>query len=500
MYIRTKTTPNSPRKSVQIVEGIRKGNKVSQKILRHVGIAMNDDEEQKLHDLAADIMANMIKERMDTNRQMSLFELTTDQIKKSIQRKKRGRKQKKRIEDIIPTSQVSLDDVVEKERFIEGIHEIGQVVYGQLGYTNILGKGKRPNRILQDLVLARLCVPRSKRGTQKLLCSQFGKEHDLDAVYRVMDKVFANIDQIKKCTFEKMRTLFPERVNLMLFDVTTLYFESTEVDDLRNFGYSKDCRFNTTQVVLALATNEEGLPVGYELFEGNKAEVKTLVAAIDHWKTLFDIDEVCFIGDRAMFSRSNLTLLEKRGYHYVVAAKLRGLPLNMQKKILDEQNYYVTILKNQLTWLGEFDHKNRRLIVSYKSKRAEKDAKDRQRQLEKIHKIIGKKGPTKKLLNNQAIKKFTVTENSITILDEDKIAHDEQWDGMHGVITNIKDEDPSNILMRYAQLWIIEDSFRVNKHLLKMRPIFHWKPQRIHALISRYAICHSPCCDTYNIE
>jgi len=85
-----------------------------------------------------------------------------------------------------------------------------------------------------------------------------------------------------------------------LFDVTTLYLETTDTDELRQFGYSKDCRFNTTQVVLALATNEDGLPIGYELFEGNKAEVKTLITAIEHWKTLFNVGNVCFIGDRAM--------------------------------------------------------------------------------------------------------------------------------------------------------------------------------------------------------
>jgi transposase len=303
----------------------------------------------------------------------------------------------------------------------------------------------------------------------------------------MMDKLHPQIDNVKKSTFNRMTSLFPHRVNLVLFDVTTLYFETPATDELRARGYGKECRFNTSQVVLALATNEDGLPIGYELFAGNKAEVKTLLESIEHWKTLFNIGSVCFVGDRAMFSDGNLTLLEEKGYNYVIAAKLRKLPGPLTKQILHENNYKATILKNDLAWVGEFEHNKRRLIVSYKKKRAIKDAKDRQKQLDKIKKLIDEKGSTRKLLTNGAIKKYTTSESSTTIIDEDKIAGDALWDGLHGVITNIKTEASEHIIMRYARLWIIEESFRINKHLLKMRPIFHRKLERIHTHI---AICY----------
>src|SRR5581483_6318457 len=118
---------------------------------------------------------------------------------------------------------------------------------------------------------------------------------------------------------------------------TTLYFESTDTDELRNFGYSKDHRSNTTQVVLALATNSQGLPIGYELFEGNKAEVSTLVAAIESWKKIFNINKVCFVGDRAMFSQKNLQLLDQINYSYIVAAKLKTLPQDFIDKVFEEK-------------------------------------------------------------------------------------------------------------------------------------------------------------------
>jgi transposase len=126
--------------------------------------------------------------------------------------------------------------------------------------------------------------------------------------------------------------------------------------------------------------------------------------------------------------------------------------------------------------------------LSYKKKRALKDNKERQKLLDKIQKLIGKKGSTRKLISNSGVKKFTRTdEGSKTIIDQDRVIADACWDGLHGIITNIKDEKAEALIARYARLWIIEESFRINKHTLKVRPIFHWKPERIHAHI---AICY----------
>lgn len=485
MYLRVKTTPNSPRKSIQIVEGVRTGDKVKQKIVHYVGIATDDEEEQKLKDYGQELIAKIELKRLNASKQKSLFTVSNAEMLQYVKGKP-GRKKRKRIGDILPPSEVTLVDIKEQDRIVEGIHEVGNVVYDMLGYNTVLKK--RDDNILRDLVLTRLSSPASKYKSQRILNKQFGKEHDLDAMYRMMDKLYGKIDQIKKCTFDHMRSLFPSKIDLVLFDVTTLYFESTGVDELRRFGYSKDCRFNTTQVVLALATNEDGLPIGYELFEGNKAEVKTLSLAIEHWKTLFNIGSVCFVGDRAMFTRDNLNLLEAHGYSYIVAAKLRSLSEETQTKVLDENNYQPTVLKNEFAWINELEYEGRRLIVSYKKKRAIQDNKEREQVLNKIKKLIGNKGSTKKLISNQGVKKFTITDkNSKTVLDDERIAADTLWDGLHGVITNIKKEQAESIIARYANLWVIEESFRIKKHLLKIRPIFHWKPSRIHAHI---AICY----------
>ena len=149
-----------------------------------------------------------------------------------------------------------------------------------MDFNQILNK-KRDSAILKDMVLARMVNPSSKRGLTHFLREQFDIEHDLDAVYRMMDKLHTQIPKIKELCFNSTLSLIPNKeVSMVFFDVTTLYFESNDVDDLRAFGYSKDHRFNTTQLVLALATNEDGLLLGYELFSGNTAEVKTLLSAI----------------------------------------------------------------------------------------------------------------------------------------------------------------------------------------------------------------------------
>lgn len=484
MYVRTKTTPNSPRKSIQVCETYRVRDKVKQRIVRYVGIAMNDEEEQKLKDLANEIMANILLERHKQSKQMSLFEPTKEDMLRYVKNKP-GRKRRKKLEDILPPDQVTLADVREQARVIDGVHDIGGILFDQM-YGGIF-KQKLLNNRLRDLVLTRMVYPYSKHRLQQKF-SKFAKEHSLDAIYRLMDKVFLNIDKIKQVTFNKTRSLFPQQIDLLFFDVTTLYFESTNTDELRNFGYSKDHRFNTTQVVLALATNQDGLPVGYELFSGNAAEVKTLMAAITSWEKLFKIESVCFIGDRAMFSKANIELFKSHGYSYIIAAKLKSLPDKLKQEILLEKNYKPTVLNNNLTWIGEFSYQKQRLVVSYKTKRALKDQKDRQKLLDKVKKVMGVKGNPNKLITNSGVKKFISTDkNSIAFLDNDKINDAAQWDGLHGVITNISDIDSKVLIARYARLWVIEESFRINKHQLQMRPIFHWKPERICAHV---AICY----------
>jgi transposase len=516
MFVRTKTTPNSPRKSIQVVENERdsKTGKVKQRILRHVGIAFDEIEEEKLRQLALELITKIELERQRNSSQLQFFEgPNNEEIKESIIKKARGRKPKKSIEEILPINEVTLDMVEEEARIIDGIHEVAGHLYDFLGFRSLLSTN-RYNEILRDLVLCRIAHPKSKHATSKILQRYYDKEHDLDAIYRTMDQVYEHISDIKTAVFTSTSNLFSNKVDLLLFDVTTLYFESVNADELRAFGYSKDFRFNTTQVVLALATNLDGLPIGYELFEGNKAEVKTLLATIDSWQELFAIDKVCFIGDRAMFSEDNLAALEARGYQYIVAAKLRNMHELMIQKIQAWDSYQRYESSGDSGLIGEFKYesedidtikslkpqarskykalieqnKNRRIIVSHSTARARCDQQKRETMLDKISKQLSHSNDCKKLVSNSGIKKYTSGTGKATMyIDEEKVTNDKLWDGMHGVITNINDGHPLEILQRYKGLVKIEECFRINKTTLKMRPIYHHKLERIKAHV---AICY----------
>lgn len=488
MYIRVTTTPNSPRKSVKVVESIREGFKVKQAMILHVGVASNENEIEKLKQIGKEFIAQEQLRREKSSPQSSLLDAETmeerlNTIKNNITQKKRGRKAIVKLQNVTAEDLISLADLVEEKRVIEGFHDIAGHAYDLMGYQTLL-KRKKDNELLKDLVLMRIAEPSSKLRTQQTLDARFSKTHNLDLIYRVMDKLYPKIGDLKKKTFERTQKILPETIDILFFDCTTLYFESVETDEMRQFGYSKDHRFNTTQVVLALATNSDGLPIGYELFEGNKAEVKTLLSCLNSWKKLFNIQSVCFVADRAMMSDDNLKILEQEKHHYVVAAKLRALPTKLISEILLEKNYQAQMINDDFGWIGEFNYKERRLIVSYKTDRASRDSYQREQIIQKLKKRIGDAGDTKKLITNQGVKKYTRSENSKTMIDQNKIERDSAWDGLHGVITNIREEQASAILARYARLWKIEESFRINKHTLSMRPIYHFKPERIKAHIA----------------
>jgi transposase len=295
---------------------------------------------------------------------------------------------------------------------------------------------------------------------------------------------------VQNSVYRATLALFPQKVDLVFFDVTTLYFESVEEDELRGFGYSKDQKFHMVQVVLALATTNEGLPIGYRLFHGATAEIRTLVTCIEEWKKTIDIGHVVMVGDRGMMSSDNLRVLEAHGLQYIIGASLRKQPPELRRHILDAKGYQLTDVEGDVHWINEFAMGNgRRLIGCFNSRRARKDMADRNSLLEKITKKLNKKSksPVKKLISNRGYLKFTDTEGSATAsIAEDKVARDAQWDGMYGVITN-STMPPSQLLSRYRRLWTVEEAFRITKHDLAMRPIFHFKPERIEAHVS---ICY----------
>lgn len=205
----------------------------------------------------------------------------------------------------------------------------------------------------------------------------------------------------------------------------------------------------------------------------------------------YQVKQIMLVADRAMFTNDNLKKLESKGIKYIVAAKLRGMKKNVREEILSANNYRAEAVGDELCWVGEHDYEGRRLIVEYSPKRAKKDGSDRNRLIERLLKKAKEgKISIKSLIPNYGSKKYVkVNGKEKAELNTDKIEKDSEWDGLHGVITNVNKEelDVRKVLSRYRDLWCIESAFRVNKHDLKMRPIFHFKKERIQAHI---ALCY----------
>ncbi len=231
-----------------------------------------------------------------------------------------------------PKLPVDLCQLREKQRVVESFHEVFGKIFCELGFHAFLGS--KPTEVLQDVLLARIAAPASKQATRAVLAADFGRDTPLERIYRMMDALLVHKEDVQKRIFATTELLCFGEATLLLFDVTTLYFESVEVDEMRDFGFSKDQKFHTTQVVLALATTGDGLPVGYKLFSGNTAEVSTLLACLDEWRRTLAIGRVIFVGDRGMMREKNLQALERADITYVVGAKLRKMPGSVQQKIL----------------------------------------------------------------------------------------------------------------------------------------------------------------------
>jgi transposase len=501
MFIRIKSTPNSPRKSVQICEGFRENGKVRQRVIRHVGVAQDEGHLSELKRLAETIKLQIIEE------QKGPFLLPLQKLLPPISKNEEPQKPvlaSFKPDRALPDHEqaattalpVNLQSLRETQRTIEGFHDVFGKLFRQFGFHHLLSK--KQNEVLEDVLLARIAAPASKHRTQGILAVDFGRDVPLERIYRMMDALILEKEKVQKQVLAVTEKLCFAEANILLFDVTTLYFESVETDELRGFGFSKDQKFHTTQVVLALATTKDGLPIGYRLFPGNTAEISTLLVCLEEWRKVLSIGKVIFVGDRGMMSKKNLQALEDAGIIFVVGAKLKKFAKPMQEKILQgprqrDENKELAIQDFSL-------ERGRRLVVSHSISRATKDKKDRERGIAKVHKRIGKGKNLKQLIPNYGYQKFLKTESEgRLLLDEGKMTEEERWDGFHGLITNATDMPVSELLGHYRRLWVIEESFRIQKYNLSLRPIYHFKPERIeaHILLCYMAFAMIRCLEFY---
>ena len=418
MFVRVKSTPNSHRQSVQIVASVRDGQTVKQRIVRHIGIAMDDDELVRLKHLA-----EVVKAKLQAQTQPELFtpEATAQQV--IAARPRTGPQALK----------VDLKQLRETQRVVTGIHAVYGALYEELGLHRLLPRYRyrASHRALFHSVMARLANPGSKRHSVRRLEEDFGVQLPLEQVYRMMDQLDeSRIKRLNTLAGQQAQAFLGRPLTVLFFDCTTLYFESFTEDELKQKGYSKDAKFNECQVLLALLVTEAGLTVHYEVLPGATFEEHSLVPVVRSLQAKYDVQQVVCVADRGMLSEANLQALEEAGIHYIVGAKLTQLPKTQQARILDDTHYQP--LGDDGGRVLSFPHQSRRVLVRYSPVRAEKDRHDRHTAITKLLKKLAKSNNPKDLLNNYGYKKYLQVKGETELgIDQDKVEQAQRWDGLH---------------------------------------------------------------------
>ncbi|QSQ07943.1 hypothetical protein H0A61_00262 [Koleobacter methoxysyntrophicus] len=362
--------------------------------------------------------------------------------------------------------------------------------------TRIKEKGKTQFNLSDAcflMVIQHLLQPKSKLATYANQGYYVQLPNvELHHLYRALDIIHIQKEQLEELMFHKNRNLFNMQVDVVFYDVTTFSFESVKADTLRDFGFSKDGKFNEVQVVLGLLVDCEGRPIGYELFPGNTFDGKTLDTALEKLEKRFGIRRVIIVADRGINSKLNLKRIVDRNYSYIFAARIKNMGRKIEEQVFDPEGYIVLNSEQDEKLLYKvIDHINRfkqdgktcelkeKLIITYSSKRAKKDQKDRERLIQKA-KLLLKDQSKITASNKRGGRKYLKNSGKeVWYLDQEAIARDERFDGYYGIQTNEQDIKPQDALEAYHTLWKIEESFRIMKSTLEVRPIFHWTEPRI---------------------
>jgi transposase len=370
------------------------------------------------------------------------------------------------------------------------------LIYGPMLVVNFLWEHLQMQPLLEDIqqqykiefsleeavklmISNRLINPLSKLAIDTWKGKIYGENFDLvelQHLYRSLDILADHKDMVEKSFFEKTRTLFKSAVSIVFYDLTTLYFESQQADALKKYGYSKDNKTDCVQVVIGLVINQEGLPISYHLFPGNTYEGKTVVPVLNRLKKDFLLEKIIFVGDKGIVGTEIMQELSSAGYEYIIAAKISKVSREYHQEILNRKNYTIIddiISAHQILVDGQ------RLVLGYSTKRAERDKKQRELLLERLRMKLGKESTPKSVTKSAYNSYLTMEGESRMIIDPQKVEEKEKWDGFFGFYTNNQSMSNKQVVLTYQMLWQIENSFRVLKSTLDLRPVYHWTEKRI---------------------
>lgn len=352
---------------------------------------------------------------------------------------------------------------------ITGFHQVFGSVYDKIGF---------PQNHLRDLTIARIAYPRSKLATARYLEQYLGISLSEDRIYRFLDTL--NKDELTRIAFNFVKKKNGNSMSLVFYDVTTLYFESNDEDNLRKKGYSKDRKHDLPQIVIGLFVDQDGYPFDFDFYDGSTFEGHAFAKAVESLVQKYQFPNLVVIADAGMLSEKNITFLENLKLNYIVGARLKGMSEKFKRQIFDhdfsQENQIQEIsVTNDTTPL-------KRLVVEYSDKRAGKDRSNR----EKLVRVLEAKIASKKSLTKRSKYLLVQGRGRVLGIDQEKINLDQRHDGLKGYWTNLQTKiKPEEVIDQYRNLWKVEKAFRMSKSDLLERPIFHRREKRIdgHLLI-----------------
>lgn len=326
-----------------------------------------------------------------------------------------------------------------------------------------LGFDRLNDEVFEALCIARIVEPTSKLDSLRVLDDLGVKPINRNKLYRCLVKA-ADQDYRRSISQACFKHVQSRDLTLVLYDVTTLYFEVQEEDEYRKPGLSKERRLEP-QILVGLLVDQNDFPLGVQSFEGNKAETKTILPVIEAFQTQNGLSKVTIVTDAAMLSASNLKALSEAGYTYIVGSRMHKIPYEIAEfqksgEMADQQ----IVVSPQEGY---------RVLYQYRAKRAALDLRNIEKQVARAKKALSGQIPVKRT------KFLSVTPKSKQ-LNQKLIDKARALAGIKGYVTNLNISD-GEVIAHYHQLFQIEAAFRMAKSDLGARPIYHQNRDAIEA-------------------
>jgi hypothetical protein len=346
--------------------------------------------------------------------------------------------------------------------------------YDAVGFDEAAGG----DEMFRDLVLARIIEPTSKLDSLRVL-AEVGIEPVSYATLKRRLPVYAEDCWRRGLAAACAAHAALGPASLVLYDVSTLHFETDQGDGFREPGFSKERRLDP-QITLGLLTDAAGFPLMIEAFEGNKAETKTMLPVIGSFMAAHGLADVTVVADAGMISESNQHAIEDAGLSFILGTKIPWVPSvvgewrtrHPGQEIPDGHVFTQPWPATEAEKAR--GRRDKTIFYQYKADRARRTLRGIDEQVTKAEKAVAGKAPVKR---NRFIK-LGGTDKTV---NRELEAKARGLAGLKGYTTNLPNPTPEFVIDAYHRLFQIEKSFRMSKHDLKARPIYHHKRQSIDA-------------------